>query len=546
MAEAAAPSLPIMPNTENVRKIRDVVLEKEKADTGPSEGGSITDLSGEFGNQLKPVVDILSRIRNVLDNINGSIAFLSGQLLDAMSADKESKEAAAAEASVEGARVEETPIEDAKEPQVNFVEKSKSLIDNIFGALGTLLAGKVLYDFFAANFPELKMKIDAFFENIIAGIRTFAVPAFVGGVAKIFSGVTGFIKTIGASLGLIDTTMDVGKAVGPITKAFQGIGRFISTLGKLVPFASKLPGINLIFAIIDVFKGFKKGEEEYGGILGGLVGSVEGLLKGFIGMPLDLLKKGISFILEKMGFTQVSEALDKFSFTELIGNLVGGIVDFFKNFVDNVKKIINAILSKFGFGGEKSIADMTPEEQEKAREKVEKDDTRRRKEALREAAEQFEKDNPNVPKKDNPFLDRRGKVKTGTAFTKNFGKEEKAQIEKIMEEKKIQELKTFDEQVVQAKTQKVTAEKVQVQAAADKVGKSETTATGSELKEKGQDPKAVAVSQTNAGGTTNNIDQSITNNNTSVAGGGGKSAPDISTKNNDNSLIEGTGSTNQT
>ena len=105
-------------------------------------------------------------------------------------------------------------------------------------------------------------------------------------------------------------------------------------------------GINLIFAIIDIFKGFKAGEEEYGGILGGIVGSVEGLLKGFIGMPLDLLKKGISFILEKMGFTQVSEALDKFSFTELIGNLVGGIVDFFKNFVSNVKKIINAILSK--------------------------------------------------------------------------------------------------------------------------------------------------------------------------------------------------------
>ena len=544
MAEAAAPSLPIMPNTENVRKIRDVVLEKANPDTGPSEGGSITDLSGEFGNQLKPVVDILSRIRNVLDNINGSIAFLSGQLLDAMSADKESKEAAAAEASVEGARVEEAPIEDAKEPQVNFVEKSKSLIDSIFGALGTLLAGKVLYDFFAANFPELKMKIDAFFENIIAGIRTFAVPAFVGGVAKIFSGVTGFIKTIGASLGLIDTTMDVGKAVGPITKAFQGIGRFIGTLGKLVPFASKLPGINLIFAIIDIFKGFKAGEEEYGGILGGLVGSVEGLLKGFIGMPLDLLKKGISFILEKMGFTQVSEALDKFSFTELIGNLVGGIVDFFKNFVDNVKKIINAILSKFGFG-EKSVADMTPEEQEKAREDISgfKADERRRKESIKEAAEQFEKDNPGVPKQKNPFLDKRGNVKTGFLGMK---KEEQDQIKKAMEEKKIQELKTFDEQVVQANTTKVTTDKVQVEEAANKVGKSETTATGSELKEKGQDPKAVAVSQTNAGGTTNNIDQSTTNNNTSVAGGGGKSAPDISTKNNDNSLIEGTGSTNQT
>ena len=545
MAEAAAPSLPIMPNTENIRSIRDVVLEKEKVDTGPSEGGSITDLSGEFGNQLKPVVDILSRIRNVLDNINGSIAFLSGQLLDAMSADKESKEAAAAEASVEGARVEEAPIEDAKEPQVNFVEKSKSLIDSIFGALGTLLAGKVLYDFFAANFPDLKMKIDAFFENIIAGIRTFAVPAFVGGVAKIFSGVTGFIKTIGASLGLIDTTMDVGKAVGPITKAFQGIGRFIGTLGKLVPFASKLPGINLIFAIIDIFKGFKAGEEEYGGILGGLVGSVEGLLKGFIGMPINLLTKGIAFILEKLGFENIAKGLKDFDAVELIGNLVGGIVKFFKNFTENVKKIINAILSKFGFGGEKSVADMTPEEQEKAREDISgfKANQRRRNEAMKEAAEQFEKDNPGVPKQQNPFLDKRGNVKTGFL---NMKKEDRAQIEKVMEEKRIQELKTFDEQVVQAKTQKVTAEKVQVQEAADKVGKSETTGTGSELKEKGQDPKAVAVSQTNAGGTTNNIDQSTTNNNTSVAGGGGKSAPDISTKNNDNSLIEGTGSTNQT
>jgi hypothetical protein len=545
MAEAAAPSLPIMPNTENVRKIRDVVLEKEKADTGPSEGGSLTDLSGEFGDALKPATDMLARIRNVLDNINGSIAFLSGQLLDAMSADKESKEAAAAEASVEGARVEETPIEDAKEPQVNFVEKSKSLIDSIFGALGTLLAGKVLYDFFAANFPELKMKIDAFFENIIAGIRTFAVPAFVGGVAKIFSGVTGFIKTIGASLGLIDTTMDVGKAVGPITKAFQGIGRFISTLGKLVPFASKLPGINLIFAIIDIFKGFKAGEEEYGGILGGLVGSVEGLLKGFIGMPINLLTKGIAFILEKLGFENIAKGLKDFDAVELIGNLVGGIVKFFKNFIENVKKIINAILSKFGFGGEKSVADMTPEEQEKAREKIadkaptSKSTREFKSQAIEEAAAEFEKENPG---KENPFTSKKFKRRGLSSLTK----EQQKTIQEKIEEKRTTALEKFDEQVVQAKTQKVTAEKVQVQAAADKVGKSETTGTGSELKEKGQDPKAVAVSQTNAGGTTNNIDQSTTNNNTSVAGGGGKSAPDISTKNNDNSLIEGTGSTNQT
>ena len=69
MAEAAA-SLPMVPNLENARKIRDVMLEKGTADQGPSEGGSLTDLSGEFGDALKPASDLLARIRNILENLS--------------------------------------------------------------------------------------------------------------------------------------------------------------------------------------------------------------------------------------------------------------------------------------------------------------------------------------------------------------------------------------------------------------------------------------------------------------------------------------------
>ena len=104
MAEAVAPSLPMVPNMENARKIRDVMLEKGTPDAGPAEGGSLTDLGGELGDQLKPVADMLARIRNILENINGNITFMSGKLIELFSSQNEKAEAAAAEESVESAR----------------------------------------------------------------------------------------------------------------------------------------------------------------------------------------------------------------------------------------------------------------------------------------------------------------------------------------------------------------------------------------------------------------------------------------------------------
>ena len=159
----------------------------------------------------------------------------------------------------------------------------------------------------------------------------------------------------------------------------------------LVPFASKLPGLNLIFAIIDIFKGFKKGEEEFGGIIGGIMGSIRELLVGFIGLPLDLLKKGVAFILEKMGFEDTAEALESFSFAELISDMVTGLINFFKNFFTNVKKLINKI-AKFipGFDGfDIGAEDMSKEERAKERADIESGagDEEARKKAIEQFAE---------------------------------------------------------------------------------------------------------------------------------------------------------------
>ena len=70
------------------------------------------------------------------------------------------------------------------------------------------------------------------------------------------------------------------------------------------------------------------GTRFWGGIFGGLKGAINGLIM----MPLDLLKDGISWISEKLGFENFSGMLDSFSFKDL-----------FSNMIDKVKVIVQKI-----------------------------------------------------------------------------------------------------------------------------------------------------------------------------------------------------------
>ena len=562
MAEAVQPSLPMVPSMENARKIRDVMLEKGTPDAGPAEGGSLTDLGGELGDQLKPVADMLARIRNILENINGNITFMSGKLIELFTKQNEAAEAKAAEKGVEDARgpAEVEVGADEKEVGVTVTQQAQGLFSTIFTGLKLLLAGKVLMDFLKINFPTLAEGIDEFFNNLVAGIRSFAAPAFIGGIVKIFTGIGKAIMGIGKLLkpavGFLQTGGKVTKAIGPIGKFFGSVGKFLGGLGKLVPFASKLPGLNLIFAIIDIFKGFKKGEEEFGGVIGGIVGSIRELLIGFIGMPLDLLKKGIAFILKKLGFDEVAESLESFSFSDLISDIVGGIFNFFKNLGTNIKKLVNKV-AKFipGFDGfEIDPSDLSKEEREAERQKLQSGETddEERKKIIDQLAEEGQASG------DRSFEKKVGGVQT--KLNKSFEDltpEQQAQVTKKVEAAKAKKLAGLDEadnmevqknleeqkKVEEAKKENLKKDEETIKETEDKLAKGPEVGTGAELKEKGQEPSTVALVNNQNVSPPQNIDNSTQVTNNTKATQVTRTPPVITTHNNDSSLFGAVAST---
>ena len=105
-------------------------------------------------------------------------------------------------------------------------------------------------------------------------------------------------------------------AKNPVVKGIltfaKGLG---ATLGKLF-----LP-ITIIMGVIDGVMGFMKGYEEKGDLLGGIQGALTGVVNGLIMLPLDLLKDGLSWILNAVGLESASKWLDSFSFQEMFGEL---------------------------------------------------------------------------------------------------------------------------------------------------------------------------------------------------------------------------------
>ena len=107
-------------------------------------------------------------------------------------------------------------------------------------------------------------------------------------------------------------------------EGFRPIMKFAETIGKVLG-KIFLP-ITILISAFDFVTGFMDGYDE-GGVLGGLEGGISKVFQGLIGMPLDLLKSGVGYILGFFGFDKAKEALDKFSFSQLIDDLVGSIFD---------------------------------------------------------------------------------------------------------------------------------------------------------------------------------------------------------------------------
>ena len=192
------------------------------------------------------------------------------------------------------------------------------------GPLAKLVAG--VRTNFTEIFDFLKNSV---FGKIVTGIKNILVFPFEGlfaaaGDANIL---TRIFNTITRPFNLI---MDGIKSAVTIVDNFMPILKTIGgVLGRLFfPFT-------VIMTIFDTVKEAIAGFEE-GGILGGLAGAITGLLNSIVGMPLDLLKSAVSFILGKMGFEQAEEALDSFSFQDIFKKVIFGFVGFLRGVVNGM------------------------------------------------------------------------------------------------------------------------------------------------------------------------------------------------------------------
>jgi hypothetical protein len=199
-----------------------------------------------------------------------------------------------------------------------------------------------------------------FFGKLGKILGTLAKPfKAIGNIVKsIKNYVLAPMKGIGAVLAPLKSMMPSGggsKIMKPAMGVIKRVMSIMRSVGKAAFMFGKVLGrfLGPIIMIVDFVQGALSGFDKYSdkgfleGIIGGLFGGISGLLTGLIGMPLDLLKDGISWIASKLGFENFSEQLDSFSFSDMIGNLFTSITDTIIGFIGSIKDSIADI----GFGG---------------------------------------------------------------------------------------------------------------------------------------------------------------------------------------------------
>ena len=176
-------------------------------------------------------------------------------------------------------------------------------------------------------------RMGSFFNTLLKPFR-FIVKAFAD-----------LNKTIRSVFGIVSK---VAKGGGVLSKFFGTFGSFFrgfATIGSklLIPLQVV---IGLFSGVTQAFKDVSNAEDGFfNKLIAGLGGFVKGAFNALISMPLDLLKKGVSFIAGKLGFENFAELLDSFSFTGLFSTIFDGIT----SFVTGVKDIIVGL---FTFDGE--------------------------------------------------------------------------------------------------------------------------------------------------------------------------------------------------
>lgn len=184
---------------------------------------------------------------------------------------------------------------------------------------------------------------------IQSGWRLFT--GYLSGIGSLFGEISGLWgKLFGDGPSMLSKFLGYFKAIGQRLGIFFELG---AKLGKLIGKIA-IP-IQVILSIFDTVTGALDGWNNTEGsyvdkFIGAVKGGITGLLNGLIGGLLDLLKDGVSWLLNMMGFENASKSLDSFSFQEVIKNAVDGIVEFFMTPVRMIEELVKAFKGEISWG----------------------------------------------------------------------------------------------------------------------------------------------------------------------------------------------------
>jgi len=292
----------------------------------------------------------------------------------------------------------------------NGTFRSLSRMERLFLTLGKTLSGMVkLIRTVVSAVSSIPKLIGSFLRSVRSiGTLLSSLPEMIGGrvsrvggvITKSINGFFGALRSIGSGIGSLGSTATQGvktaispitktingffnawrsvagitgnlskstsavtKPLGPISKTINGIKsaiqafggrlggifRLFGTLGRVIAFP-----VTIVMGIIDGFKGFMRGWQEQEGIfnklIAGALGAVGGVLRGIIGIPLDLLKSAVGFIAEKMGFENFAETLESFSFADIIQDIFDSITNVVLSIKDRIVEIFDDIREVGIFG----------------------------------------------------------------------------------------------------------------------------------------------------------------------------------------------------
>ena len=210
----------------------------------------------------------------------------------------------------------------------------KVIFKGVGAAFKAVFGAKFIADFLK-NLTPVK-NFMAGFKNVGKSIGAIKAPLAIKDFTTVFGKIGATIKTVG---NFFKPLLNVFKFLGQLSGITSAVGKVGGLFAKVMPIlkgvASKL--LLPLFAIFDFVTGFIKGFASQGEgdtrttmerLLDGLAGGFIKMIKGIFIVPLDLLKDGVSFLAEKLGFENFSAALDSFSFND--------IFDKFLKFASNI------------------------------------------------------------------------------------------------------------------------------------------------------------------------------------------------------------------